>query len=203
VTVGMRRTVEPEVAREVAAGVRRQRRSELAVLHRALFSTAAEYRHGQRPSYPGVIGKAVTDRHARVSVVVSTADLDEAAAAAGEPAPAERGLWEIHVSVAGHHRVLADRRVALSAGEEEGWARAVFSPPWEDHGYYVGHSALLDTEPVAHYVLFLGPDRRPAPVPSDWSRPARPITDPGPAPGPGGAAPGDLDGPGRRLAGSA
>ncbi len=157
------------------------------MLHRALFSPAAEYHHGQRPSFPGVMGKAVTDRHARVSVVVSTLDLDQAAAEDGGPAPAESGVWEIHLSVAGHHRVLADRRVALSAGEEEGWARAVFSPAWEDHGYYVGHTAFVDPEPVAHYVLFLGPDHRPVPVPADWAsppRPYRPITDPGPTPHP-------------------
>lgn len=174
VTIGMRRTVEVDRAREVAAVVRRQRRAELALVHGALFSAAAEYRHGQRPSYPGVIGKAVTDRHARVSVVVSTADLDEAAAAAGEPAPAQPGVWEVHVSVAGHHRVLADRRVPLSAGEEEGWARAVFSPAWEDHAYYIGHSALIEPDPIAHYALFLGPDHKPIPIPADWSRPTRP-----------------------------
>jgi len=181
VTIGMRRTVEPDRAREVAAAVRRQRRAELTLVHRALFSAAAEYRHGQKPSDPGVIGKAVTDRHSRVSVVVSTTDLDEAAAAAGEPAPAQPGVWEVHVSVAGHHRVLADRRVALSAGEEEGWARAVFSPAWEDHAYYIGHSALVGPEPIAHYALFLGPDHKPVPVPPDWSRPTRPyrlITEP-------------------------
>lgn len=181
-TIAMRQTVEPELAREVAAGVRQQRRSELAVLHRALFSSSAEYHHGQRPAFPGVMGKAVTDRHARVSVVVSTLDLDEAAAKEGDPAPAESGVLEIHVSVAGHHRVLPDRRVALSAGEEEGWARAVFSPTWEDHAYYVGHTAfVLGAEPVAHYALFLGPDHRPVPIPSDRARTPwlyRLITDP-------------------------
>lgn len=160
----------------VAAVVRRQRRSELGTPHRALFSAAAEHHHGRRPSYPGVIGKAVTDRLARVSVVVSTTDLDEAAAGAGQPPPAEAGVWEIHVSVAGHHRVLPDHQMPLSAGEEEGWARAVFSPAWEDHAYYIGHTSVLDSEPVAHYVLFLGSDRHPVPVPVGRPGPARPVT---------------------------
>jgi len=181
-TVAMRSAVDPDRAREVAGAVRDQRQADLAMLHKEMFRAPGQYRDGMELA--GVTRQSVTRRWVRVSVVVSTADLDEVAAATGQPAPVESGVREIHVSVGGHHRLFPRHRTGLPAAEEEGWVRAVFGPAWEDSAYYAGHAATGGTHPLAHYVLFLGPDRRPVPVPVDWRRAARAITEP--APGPSG-----------------
>ena len=79
------------------------------------------------------------------------------------------------MSVAGHHRTL-DRDVGLSAAEEQGWARAVFGPDWEDAAYYVGHAAQFRAVPVAHFSLFLTEARTPTGPPPQWQGSLRPLT---------------------------
>lgn len=99
-------------------------------------------------------GRAVSDRFANLTVAASMIDIGDAVARGVMPGPEVPGLVEIHVSVAGQHRTL-DRDVKLPGAEEQGWARAVFDPQWEDAAYYAGHTARLRVVPVAHFSLFL------------------------------------------------
>jgi len=165
-------------AREIAAVIRRRERTALATLHRALFSDVGEFRLGidQRLA-PTVGGRAVSDRFADVSVGASMIDLGDAAARGLMPGPAAPGLVEVHVSVAGHHRTL-HRELRLTPAEEQGWARAVFGPDWEDAAYYAGHSATVRPVPVAPFSLFLTAARTPTGPPPQWSGYLRPLTGP-------------------------
>ena len=74
----LRSAADPGLARHVASG-REGRRSDLAVLHREMFKAPRRDREGME--LVGITGQAVTRRWARVTVAVSTAGLDEAAAA--------------------------------------------------------------------------------------------------------------------------
>lgn len=171
----------PEVsaaARRVAATVRRRHRVELVELHRALFSEVGERDHDLGPAYipPGIIARAVRDPLARVSVCADVGDLTDAAAAGELPGPVEAGTSVVHVSVGGHHRFVEGPRT-LSPAEEEGWVRAVYGPRSEDAAYYGGHSTEMTPTGIAHFFLFLGPDRSPVPAPPGWAvLPLRPIT---------------------------
>lgn len=172
-------------AREIAESVRRRQRSELAQLHRALFSEAGEQRLDEARIPPGLRGRAVSDRFADISVSASVVDLVDAVTRGLVPGPVDPGLVEVHVSVAGHHRSLP-RRVRLPPAEEQGWARAVYGPQWEDGAHYSGHTAGLDPIPLAHFTLFLTAGRTPVGPPVWWQGALRPIIGTGPGPlGPG------------------
>ncbi len=164
-------------ARRVAATVRRRHRAELIRLHRALFSDAGEWLKTNGPAYtpPGIINRAVRDPLARVSVCADVGDLTDVVAAGGLDGPTAPGMVAVHVSVGGHRRFVEGPRM-LSAAEEEGWARAVYGPRSEDAAYYGGHSTEIIPTGIAHFFLFLGPDRTPVPAPRGWVGPLRPIT---------------------------
>lgn len=165
-------------AREIAAVVRRRERTALATLHRALFSNVGEFRIGidQRLA-PTIGGRAVSDRFTDVSVAASMIDISDAVDRGVMPGPAVPGLVELHVSVAGHHRTL-EREMRLEPAEEQGWARAVFGPEWEDAAYYAGHSATYRSIPVAHFSLFLTAARIPTDPPRLWDGHLRRLTGP-------------------------
>jgi len=184
-------------AREVAVVVRRRQRVELARLHRVLFSGAGERRYGPEPEAPppAMLGRAVTDGFARVTVAASMFDVADGAARGVAPGPVPAGLVELHVSVVGRHRSL-DRLVRLSVVEEQGWARAVFGPAWEDAAYYGGHAAKTQPVPIAHFSLFLDAGRAPTRPPTGWgplwplSASAQPADVTGPTGPPAAVAPG-------------
>lgn len=107
-------------------------------------------------------------------------DLTDAAAAGELPGPVDVGTSVVHVSVGGYHRFVEGPRT-LSPAEEEGWVRAVYGPQSEDAAYYGGHSTEITPTGIAHFFLFLGPDRTPVPAPHGWAvGPLRPITRPAP-----------------------
>jgi len=168
-------------ARQIAATVRARQRSVLGALQRALFRDAGEHRLGVN-DHPActVRGRAVSDRFANVTVAASMIDIGDAVARGVMPGPEVPGLVEIHVSVAGQHRTL-DRDVKLPGAEEQGWARAVFGPQWEDAAYYAGHTARLRVVPVAHFSLFLTGARVPTGPPPQWVDHLRPLTGATPA----------------------
>lgn len=177
--------------------VRRRQRVELARLHRVLFSGAGERRYGPEPEAPApaMLGRAVTDGFARVTVAASMFDVADGAARGVVPGPVPAGLVELHVSVVGRHRS-PDRLVRLSVVEEQGWARAVFGPAWEDAAYYGGHAAKTQPVPIAHFCLFLDAGRAPTRPPTGWgplwplSASAQPADVTGPTGPPAAVAPG-------------
>jgi len=110
----------------------------------------------------------------RVSVAASVSEAD----VAGTRDPVTAGAVAVHVSVRGRHRVTG-RAVALALAEEEGWARAVFGPHWEAAAFYAGHGIVGSGVWVAHFSLFLGPDRTPVGVRAGWGPPElQPLTRP-------------------------
>ncbi len=163
------------------AGVLRERyRTELGLLHRSLFSDSGRigYGAGRGQLPPAVAGWAVSERSVRVSVAASVGDLGEAVAAGTLSGSVAAGTVEVHVSVRGRHRVTG-RAVGLVLAEEEGWARAVFGPRWEDGAFYAGHGTGTGEVVVAHFSLFLDPDRTPVSVPAGWGSPQlQPLTGP-------------------------
>jgi len=157
--------------REIAGVLRRRYETELGLVHRSLFDHSGRvgYGPGRGQLSPAVAGWAVSDRSVRVSVTASISDLSEAEAGTLRD-PVTVGTVGVHVSVRGRHRVTG-RAVALALAEEEGWARAVFGPRWEDAAFYAGHGIVGSGVWMAHFSLFLGPDRTPVGTPAGWGPP--------------------------------
>jgi len=161
--------------RGIAGVLRRRYQTELGLVHRSLFNDSGQvgYGPGRGQLPPAVAGWAVSDRSVRVTVAASVSEVDVAGTLPDAVTAATMG---VHVSVRGRHRVTG-RAVALA--EEEGWARAVFGPHWEAAAFYAGHGTVGSGIWMAHFSLFLGPDRTPVGVPAGWGPPElQPLTRP-------------------------
>ncbi len=151
-------------SQEVAAEVRNRHRADLRRLHGELFGGLGEVSGPPTvevaDQLPHLQGPALTDRFARVTVMISrTLDMQGAEGAA----PGTGLVW---VSVRGSHRTL-DRGVRLARQEEDGWARAAFGEQWEGHAYRLGEVTRFASGrlPATHFVLHLDAHGRPVPAP--------------------------------------
>lgn len=151
-------------SQDVAAEVRDRHRADLRRLHGELFDGLGELSDSPTievaEQLPHLQGPALTDRFARITVMISrTLDMQGAEGAA----PGTGFVW---VSVRGSHRTL-DRGVRLARQEEDGWARAAFGEQWESQAHRVGEVTRFASGrlPATHFVLHLDADRRPVPAP--------------------------------------
>lgn len=158
--------------------IRRQHGRKVGQLRRILFETTPLAEAIARGAPPALRVPSVTDPHARLTVVASIRQLDQAhAVPSGGGSLAE-------VSIAGHHRVL-DRRVSIDPAETEAWAGLVLGP-WAAHGYRSEEpvTAVNGQPGASFYLVFLDADGNPVTPPKNDDWPARllPLVDHVPEP---------------------
>lgn len=160
----------------MAARIRAQRSRTLAELNRGLAAVRDELRltptAGERPPLTWR-AMSLTTSSTRVVVKVRVRTMT------GRPGGGRStdAAMVVQVAVVAY-RGSRGRRVRLDPVEEEGWARAVFGPGWEDAAYRGGHRLTGDGIGVAVFFLFLTAAGTPTRPPVGWAPPLSPLRSP-------------------------